>query len=70
VDHKFVLIVKEWVVRTDVTATVTGIVAGINFGKNVVVRYSADEKKAFVDLLGPTMNMAKIRSGRSKKGSQ
>lgn len=31
---------------------------GIDFGKNVVVRYGADEKKAFVDLLGPSMNMA------------
>ncbi|WP_420545316.1 adenylate/guanylate cyclase domain-containing protein [Nitrosopumilus sp.] len=31
---------------------------GIDFGSNVVVRYGADEKKAFVDLLGPTMNMA------------
>ncbi|MDH5665585.1 MAG: adenylate/guanylate cyclase domain-containing protein [Nitrosopumilus sp.] len=31
---------------------------GVDFGKNVVVRYGADEKKAFVDLLGPTMNMA------------
>ncbi len=31
---------------------------GIDFGKNVVVRYGADEKMAFVDLLGPTMNVA------------
>lgn len=31
---------------------------GIDFGKNVVVRYGADEKKAYVDLLGPTMNVA------------
>ncbi|MHA7733612.1 adenylate/guanylate cyclase domain-containing protein [Nitrosopumilus sp. S6] len=31
---------------------------GIDFGKNVVVRYGSDEKKAFVDLLGPTMNIA------------
>ena len=31
---------------------------GIDFGNNVVVRYGADEKKAYVDLLGPTMNMA------------
>ncbi len=31
---------------------------GIDFGKSVVVRYGADEKKAFVDLLGPVMNMA------------
>lgn len=31
---------------------------GIDFGKNVVVRYGADEKMAYVDLLGPTMNIA------------
>jgi len=31
---------------------------GIDFGKNVVVRYGADEKQAYVDLLGPTMNVA------------
>ena len=31
---------------------------GIDFGKNVVVRYGADEKKADVDLLGPAMNVA------------
>jgi class 3 adenylate cyclase len=31
---------------------------GIDFGKNVVVRYGADEKEAYVDLLGPAMNVA------------
>ena len=31
---------------------------GIDFGKNVVVRYGADEQEAYVDLLGPTMNVA------------
>ncbi len=31
---------------------------GIDFGKNVIVRYGADEKMAYVDLLGPTMNLA------------
>lgn len=31
---------------------------GIDFGTNVVVRYGADEKRAYVDLLGPTMNIA------------
>ena len=31
---------------------------GIDFGKNVVVRYGADEEMAYVDLLGPTMNVA------------
>ena len=31
---------------------------GIDFGSNVIVRYGADEKKAYVDLLGPTMNVA------------
>ena len=35
-----------------------GTKIGVDFGKNVVVRYGADEEKAFVDLLGPTMNMA------------
>ena len=35
-----------------------GIKIGVDFGKNVVVRYGADEERAFVDLLGPTMNMA------------
>ncbi len=35
-----------------------GIKIGVDFGKNVVVRYGADEEKAFVDLLGPTMNVA------------
>ncbi|MFB5611494.1 MAG: adenylate/guanylate cyclase domain-containing protein [Nitrosopumilaceae archaeon] len=30
----------------------------IDYGKNVVVRYGSDEKKAHVDLLGPTMNVA------------
>lgn len=31
---------------------------GIDYGENTVVRYGADEKRAFVDLLGPSMNMA------------
>ena len=31
---------------------------GIDFGKNVVVRYGDDEKRSHVDLLGPTMNIA------------
>ncbi|NND86346.1 MAG: adenylate/guanylate cyclase domain-containing protein [Nitrosopumilus sp.] len=31
---------------------------GIDFGNNSVVRYGADEQKAYVDLLGPTMNVA------------
>lgn len=31
---------------------------GIDFGKNVVVRYGSDEKMSYVDLLGPTMNVA------------
>ena len=34
-----------------------GIKIGIDFGKNVVVRYGSDEKRAYVDLLGPTMNV-------------
>ena len=35
-----------------------GIKVGIDFGKNVVVRYGDDEKRSHVDLLGPTMNIA------------
>ncbi|MCV0392085.1 MAG: adenylate/guanylate cyclase domain-containing protein [Nitrosopumilus sp.] len=31
---------------------------GIDFGNNTVVRYGADEQKAYVDLLGPAMNVA------------
>ena len=31
---------------------------GIDFGNNTVVRYGADKQKAYVDLLGPTMNVA------------
>lgn len=31
---------------------------GVDYGNNVIVRYGADEKKAYVDLLGPTMNIA------------
>jgi len=39
---------------------------GIDFGKNVIVRYGADPKRAFVDLLGPTMNVASKIQGLSK----
>ena len=36
---------------------------GIDFGKAIVVRYGADEKRAPVDLMGPPMNIAaKIQS--------
>ncbi|HSG74037.1 MAG TPA: adenylate/guanylate cyclase domain-containing protein [Nitrosopumilaceae archaeon] len=31
---------------------------GIDFGKNIVVRYGADEKQSHVDLMGPAMNIA------------
>ena len=31
---------------------------GIDFGKNIVVRYGADEKQSHVDLMGPPMNIA------------
>lgn len=31
---------------------------GIDFGKNIVVRYGADAKNSHVDLMGPTMNIA------------
>ena len=35
-----------------------GVKIGIDFGKNVVVRYGDDEKRSHIDLLGPTMNVA------------
>ena len=36
---------------------------GIDFGKNIVVRYGADEDESHVDLMGPAMNIAaKIQS--------
>ncbi len=31
---------------------------GMDFGKNIVVRYGADVKNSHVDLMGPTMNIA------------
>ena len=31
---------------------------GIDFGKNIVVRYGADELESHVDLMGPAMNIA------------
>ena len=31
---------------------------GIDFGKNIVVRYGADAKRSHVDLMGPAMNIA------------
>ena len=31
---------------------------GVDYGKNVVVRYGEDKKRSHVDLLGPTMNVA------------
>jgi len=31
---------------------------GIDLGKNIVVRYGADEKQSHVDLMGPPMNIA------------
>jgi len=31
---------------------------GIDFGKNIVVRYGADAKRSHVDLMGPPMNIA------------
>lgn len=39
---------------------------GIDFGKNIVVRYGSDSKKSHVDLLGPPMNMAAKIQGRAK----
>ncbi|NIP62063.1 MAG: adenylate/guanylate cyclase domain-containing protein [Nitrosopumilaceae archaeon] len=36
---------------------------GIDFGKNIVVRYGSDENNSHVDLMGPAMNIAaKIQS--------
>jgi len=36
---------------------------GLDFGKNIVVRYGGDPQKSHVDLMGPAMNMAsKIQS--------
>jgi len=36
---------------------------GIDFGKNIIVRYGSDAEKSYVDLIGPPMNMAaKIQS--------
>lgn len=36
---------------------------GIDFGKNIIVRYGADERNSFVDIMGPAMNIAaKIQS--------
>lgn len=36
---------------------------GMDFGKNIVVRYGADKGKSHVDILGPSMNIAaKIQS--------
>ncbi len=31
---------------------------GIDFGKNIVVRYGSDERNSHVDLMGPAMNIA------------
>ena len=36
---------------------------GMDFGKNIIVRYSANKEKSHVDILGPSMNIAaKIQS--------
>ncbi|KAG2476672.1 MAG: Adenylate/guanylate cyclase domain-containing protein [Nitrosopumilales archaeon] len=36
---------------------------GIDFGKNIIVRYGANAEKSYVDLIGPPMNIAaKIQS--------
>ena len=31
---------------------------GMDFGKNIIVRYGADKEKSHVDILGPSMNIA------------
>jgi len=31
---------------------------GMDFGKNIIVRYGSDRKKSHVDILGPSMNLA------------
>lgn len=46
-------ILKEKIGLPDISIKI-----GIDFGRNVVIRYGADEKMASVDLLGPTMNVA------------
>lgn len=46
-------ILKEKIGLPDISIKI-----GIDFGRNVVVRYGSDEKNAYVDLLGPTMNVA------------
>lgn len=39
---------------------------GIDFGRNIVVRYGGDPTKSHVDLMGPPMNMAAKIQGRAK----
>ena len=39
---------------------------GIDFGKNMIVRYGSDKKTSHVDLLGPSMNVASKIQGLAK----
>ena len=39
---------------------------GIDFGKNMIVRYGSDEEKSHVDILGPAMNIAAKIQGKAK----
>jgi class 3 adenylate cyclase len=39
---------------------------GIDYGKNMIVRYGADAKKSHVDILGPVMNIAAKIQGMAK----
>ena len=41
---------------------------GIDFGKALVIRYGADEKRAPVDLMGPVLNIAAKIQGHAKPG--
>ncbi len=39
---------------------------GIDYGKNMIVRYGADAKKSHVDIIGPVMNIAAKIQGMAK----
>ena len=39
---------------------------GVDFGKNMIVRYGSDKKTSHVDLLGPSMNVASKIQGLAK----
>ena len=41
---------------------------GIDYGQNIIVRYGADHQNSFVDIIGPTMNIAAKIQGIAKPG--